>query len=393
MLRNLLTSTALAVCLLPSVAGAANLFVGPGKTYSTISAAVNAASSGDWILIDPGTYTNDYLSISTSNLNIYGNGGVATIVNTASAIPNGKGIIVINSGANNTLLGNLELTGAAVSSGNGAGVRAQGGDVKIEWCYIHDNEEGFLGGDGAGVDIEHTNFDHNGDGSGQTHNVYVGVASWLVFWDNWTHNVVTGHLLKSRAEYNWISTNRITEETSGNASIDIDLPAGGESYVMGNIIEKSSTSENNTSMLSYGEEPGNGLNPTQALYVTYNTFVNDSGSTSTLAVRVTGTVSGVLKNNLYVTGGSSGTLISGGSLTASNNLVTNSPSFVNRSSYDYRLSSSFTAAIDAGVVLGSSPTSVALTPADQYWHQVWDSTRTVAGSFPDIGAFEYGASP
>ena len=40
----------------PSLSLAALRLVGPGKTYTTIQAAINASSNGDVIVVDPGTY-------------------------------------------------------------------------------------------------------------------------------------------------------------------------------------------------------------------------------------------------------------------------------------------------------------------------------------------------
>ena len=55
MLRKLsfLLLCTLSICL---PAGAATLLVGPGQPYTTIQAAINAASAGDTVLVSPGTY-------------------------------------------------------------------------------------------------------------------------------------------------------------------------------------------------------------------------------------------------------------------------------------------------------------------------------------------------
>ena len=56
--------------------------VGPGKEYSTIQAAINAASDGDIILIDAGTYT-EALEATGKTLHFIGMGPKATIVTYA----------------------------------------------------------------------------------------------------------------------------------------------------------------------------------------------------------------------------------------------------------------------------------------------------------------------
>ncbi len=44
---------------------AATLHVGPGQAYSTIAAAVAAAQEGDTLLVQAGTYTDDFAAFGT----------------------------------------------------------------------------------------------------------------------------------------------------------------------------------------------------------------------------------------------------------------------------------------------------------------------------------------
>jgi hypothetical protein len=70
---------------------------------------------------------------------------------------------------------------------------------------------------------------------------------------------------------NFILYNRNTAET-GTSSLELDLPNGGLSYVIGNVIEQGPLTEN-TTIVAYGME---GLtNPGSALYFVNNTVVND----------------------------------------------------------------------------------------------------------------------
>ncbi len=62
------------------VANAANRHVGPGQTYATVQAAVDAASSGDVIIIHAGTYREE-VNIDVDGLTIQPNGSDEVIMN------------------------------------------------------------------------------------------------------------------------------------------------------------------------------------------------------------------------------------------------------------------------------------------------------------------------
>ncbi len=57
-LRRLLSLAILLTCLIPSLAHAATLNV-PSAQYHTIQAAINAANSGDTVLVGDGTYSGN----------------------------------------------------------------------------------------------------------------------------------------------------------------------------------------------------------------------------------------------------------------------------------------------------------------------------------------------
>src|ERR1700733_7889171 len=118
----------------------ATLTVGPGKEYSTLSAAVAVSQNGDVIQVQAGTYTNDFSTITTS-ITIEGVGGMVNLVATEPP-PNEKGILVIGTATSSptVTLDNIEFSGAAISAANGgnaAGVRYQAGNLTINNSYFH----------------------------------------------------------------------------------------------------------------------------------------------------------------------------------------------------------------------------------------------------------------
>ena|SRR5947209_5200844 len=102
------------------------LTVGAGQQYQTLNSAVAASQDGDVIQVQAGTYTNDFTEIA-HKITIQGVGGMAKFVAT-TAIPNGKAILITDT---DVTLDHIELAGATVSGGNGAGIRYQGGNLTM----------------------------------------------------------------------------------------------------------------------------------------------------------------------------------------------------------------------------------------------------------------------
>jgi hypothetical protein len=167
------------------------------------------------------------------------------------------------------------------------------------------------------------------------------------------------------------------DEADGNSSYAVDIPDGGVTYLIGNLIQQGPNTEN-SSMVAYAAESAS--NPLQQLYVVNNTLVNDRGSGTFLSIR-SGTTARIT-NNLFV---GNGTTIGGpgGNVT---NLQTNSPALLSQGGYDYRLTAT-SPARDVGSDPGSV-NGVALTPLYQYRHNAAREPRPGQGTI-DIGAYEY----
>jgi MYXO-CTERM domain-containing protein len=261
----------------------------------------------------------------------------------------------------------------------------------VRRCVFRGNENGILGGNYATNTalIEHSEFVDNGHGNvGYTHNLYIGAIDRLTFQGNWSHAMWAGgadigHLLKSRAQHNLVRYNRLTAEDAPS-SYEINLPQGGEAYVIGNLIQQRVGGQR--IMISFGD--GDGTQYTgSALYVVNNTLVSESAGDATF-VRTTQPDAQVhVVNNLVV---GPGTLISGGVPTMAGNLATTTPGLVDQAGFDYHLAAG-AAAINAGVDPGTAPT-MALTPASQYVHPRALESRASVGAL-DVGAYEYGNVP
>ena len=308
----------------------ATLTVGPGEQYSTLAAAIDASQNGDVIQVQAGTYTNDFSTISTS-ITIEGIGGMVNLVATEPP-PNGKAILVIGTTTSSptVTLDNLEFSGVAVSDADGAdgaGVRYQSGDLTINDCYFHDNQEGLLANsDTSGsITITDTEFANNGTSGGLTHNIYIGEVGTFSITGSYVTGVIGGNEIQSRALVNHITNNRIVDGDTSDGSYSINLPNGGVDTVSGNTIEKGPNSPNNTFINFGGASAGNGgTYANSSLTVSDNTIVNDkSGGGFHAVLNNTAVPVDFTDNSVY--GLTSGELTSGPAVVSGTDFLTTEP--------------------------------------------------------------------
>jgi len=363
--------------------------VGPNQSVRNLSVAAKMARDGDTIEIEPGDYVADVAVWTQDRLTLRASQGRARLV-ASGANAEGKAIWVMRGGK--ITIENIDFTGAQVRDRNGAGIRLEKGYLIVRNCAFYGNENGILVANKPEIelDIENSEFANNGFGDGQSHNLYVGQIRRLKVTGSYFHHAKVGHLLKSRAQENFIAYNRLTDETGGRASYELEFPAGGIAYVIGNIIEQSAVTENST-LVSFGAEGYRW--PKNELYLVNNTIV-DNRPANGIFLRVKPGADLVKAfNNLLVGKGTleSGVnppvpsptlkdmakqIIKGGeqapppppptTAVFKNNPNVDSGSFVQASRFDYRLR--------AGVNPGGKPVDpgsangVKLTPEREYVH-------------------------
>ena len=383
----------LAILGLGVVAHANTLRVGPTEAYVTIAAAAAAATDGDVVEIDLGTY-HEAVVWQRDNLTVRGVGGRPVIDMTGMTISNGKGIFV-STGAN-AAFESLEFVGASVSDGNGAGIRWEGGGTfAVHDCVFRSNEDGILGGNVGGLHpenaatVEYNEFIDNSHGDpGLTHSVYFGEADSVTFRGNWSHALYAGgtdvgHLFKSRAHHNLVLYNRLTSEDKPS-SYEVNIPEGGEAYVIGNLIQQRVGGQR--TMISFGDGDGTQYTGSK-LYVANNTFVSEGTGDATFVRTTQGDAQLILANNLFV---GPGTLTNGGVTMMIANVMTASPGFVDQATFDYHLTAG-SPAIDTGMDLGTIA-AMSLLPVHQYVQPLMLESRTPVGAL-DVGAYEFGNIP
>lgn len=318
-----------------SIAGATTLTVSPGGAYPTVCSAVSAAQHGDTILIDanhgipyiapPDPHHTDGRTdcvVNQNYLTIRGIKGRAILDAGPDAYAQGtyvqKGILVLN--GHDIVVDNLELrnAGALVNPNNSdaSGIRIQdgtnavpsGGNITISRCYIHNNDQGVLSGNsGPGVGqwfsanpfitFQFDDFYDNGDGSGSTHNMYIGfdgfVKMHFTLKNSKSRDAYVGHDVKTRAPFNYILNNKISDSV-GDTSYQLDFPLGGTTYVQGNLIYKAAINPDlgNNNLMIFADIYDNGASdpeyavPNQDLHFTNNIVVDDNESSSNAFVNV-----------------------------------------------------------------------------------------------------------
>ena len=356
--------------------------VGPGHAYATPCEAIAAAQPGDAVKIDAmgnGTYDGDVCTWTTDDLVIVGVNGRARI-DAAGQHSGGKGIWVI--GGDDTVIRNVELSGAAVPDRNGAGIRHEGRGLTIVGSYFHDNENGILSGADPENDIvvDSSEFARNGAGDGYSHNIYIGRIRSFTLRSSYSHDAVAGHLVKSRAATNQLLFNRLTGE-GGSSSYELDLPNGGVAYVIGNTMQQGPTTQN-SALMAFGEEGA--THPVSQLFAVNNTFVNDRGSGTAVVVGPQVTLPVLAQNN--VSTGSS-TFVTQATASLVTNCLVADPVFVDRVGLDHRLAAG-SPCLDVGTPPGFG-LGIDLTPTQQHVVGTGPEPRVVVGPAIDAGAFEH----
>ena len=349
--------------------------------YTTIASAASAAEDGDIIEIEAGEYTGTGIVATwpDSNLTVRGVNGRAHLNASGVTISNGKAIFLTT--GDNITIENIEFSNAAVPDENGAGIRHEGSLLTVRNCYFHDNQNGLLtsnSGNGEVV-VENSEFNHNGLGSaGYTHNMYIGHIARFTLQFSYSHHATHGHNVKTRATENHVLYNRIMDETTGIASYQIDVPNGGLTYIVGNVVHQGTNAENSR-LLSYAAEGA--TNPIQEVYVSGNTFVNDRSSA--IGVRLSGTPKARIVNNIF---DNIVTPVEGVATAFEGNIVGNDNYFAARNIFDFHLTAD-SPAINVAVAPGTG-NDADLTPIYEYVHPSLSKDRVTDNNL-DVGAFEY----
>jgi hypothetical protein len=312
-----------------SAAGAATITVGPHGQYPSPCAAFQHVADGDTVKVDANQGTPYYEGnciISKSNLTISGVSGRPILDGGKTAVK--RGIWLVD--GHDIAIDNFEFRNARPAThtgthGNAAGLwirngtaeAPNGGNITVSRCYIHDNGDGIISSNvhvkrqlapGAKppkeyawysknpyITFEYDDFDHNGDGTGQTHNIYIGFGGNLKFTLRYSvsRDAFIGHDVKTRAPYNDILQNRISDQ-AGATSYLLDFPVGGSTNVIGNLLYRAAliNPNGNDDLMVYRDvhdesPPGPDYGPPhQDLHFLHNVVIDNNPSESNAYVIV-----------------------------------------------------------------------------------------------------------
>ena len=360
--------------------------VGPTRTYTVPSQVIPLLNNGDIVEIDAGTYPGDVGVWTADNITIKGIGGMAHIPANGNNAQ-GKAIWVIQ--GDNYTLEYIELSDCAVPDNNGAGIRHEGDNLTLRYCYFHDNENGILtisNNPDSEVLIEYSEFARNFHDGGFAHNIYINRIKKFTLRYSYFHGVQIANNVKTRAAENHILYNRIMDEST-NASYQIDFSNGGKVYLVGNLIQQGPNATN-FSVIAYAKEGATYSDNELNMY--NNTIVNERGNGYFLNSSSSNASTNIFNNFLVgaVTGLSTGPI----TINSSDNLHIPNPNnaeLQDIDNYNYRLTDS-SPAIDAG--LNPASQSVTIIPTQQYVHTANTEPRPSDGPW-DMGAYEYAVCP
>ncbi|MSP02413.1 MAG: hypothetical protein EXR07_15385 [Acetobacteraceae bacterium] len=272
---------------------AAVLEAGPGKPFAVPSAAIAKARDGDTVRVAPGEY-EDCATIRQNRFTLEGAGGEVVMKAKTCA---GKAILIV-AGTKVTVRG-LTLANAKVPDRNGAGLRAEGGELLIENVLFLDNENGLMTANDPRISIRIVDSAFVGNGHCRptcAHGIYAGFIGLLRVEHSRFYNQHEGHHIKSRAARTEVIGSDIQDGPSGNSSYLIDIPNGGAVSIDNNQLRKGRKSSNGGTAISMGAEGD--VNPPGPILVRGNTFVNEQERATVFVRDFTATPAQLIGNTL-----------------------------------------------------------------------------------------------
>ncbi|MBT9486024.1 MAG: hypothetical protein IV093_00655 [Rubrivivax sp.] len=258
-----------------SAAPAATLVVGPGGAPLDLAQALAQAQDGDVIELLPGRYNGEPMLINKRLTLRGGEGGAQRPVLVADA-KNAELRAIWTVRDAEVTVENIEFSGARGRNGSAAGIRLDSGKLTLRRCAFFDNEVGVVTGNNETTElvVEDSEFGRTPQVvGGLFHQLYAGRIHRVSIRGSRFHSGFEGHLIKSRARQTLIAYNLVYDGQDGQSSYEVDLPAGGDAVLIGNIIGQGRGTQNPV-VVSYGVEGRTW--PRNRLLLSHNTLISDA---------------------------------------------------------------------------------------------------------------------
>lgn len=146
------------------------------------------------------------------------------------------------------------------SSGNGAGIRAERGDVHVSQSWFRDSQQGILSSDypAGTITIDKSTFTRLGTcaySAGCAHSIYVGNYGALTVTRTRFEQGRGGHYLKSRAARIGVFASSFDDAAGSWTNYMIDLPAGATGRIAGNwFVQGKDQKQNHSAFIAVAAE-------------------------------------------------------------------------------------------------------------------------------------------
>jgi len=216
-----------------------------GKVVASLQKALKQANHKSIIKLGSGTFKQAGV-INKNGITIEGSNGTKMLGKTV----HGKATFVIK--GNNTTIKNIECSNINVKDGNGACVRLEGKNLKLQNVYFHDSQQGLLTGGSPGyIKIFDSKFERLGK-AGMAHGIYVGGGTLIIKNSTFLSSKDQGHEIKSRATETRIE-NSVIASLDGNDSRLVDIPNGGKLVITDSLLGQGPKSVN-WNLIGFGHE-------------------------------------------------------------------------------------------------------------------------------------------
>ena len=297
--RHLLYLVSLAASLaafVPSGTLAAVYLVGPDEALNAPSQAARVVKSGDTVLIKPkpGGYY-DCAIWRADDLTIE---GVGDDVRLTDMTCQGKAIFI--TAGNRIIVRNLTFARARVPDRNGAGIRAEGMDLRVEHSRFVNNESAILATNSARshITLKDSQFTDNGScGPNRCSDaIAAGHIAELSVSDCHISGTRGGDAIRSLAEQTTLIANHIEDGQSGTAHFLVELPSGGSLDMRRNVLERGPRQSGQKAVVRIMQ--GVGASAVASLALSANTVRNDTRAPLVFVVNWTRTTARMQENHL-----------------------------------------------------------------------------------------------